>query len=76
MTFSIGTTPAGGSPAATASKTARKLPSGVRGDVAERGQDGILGERAGLAGVGDRQSGRAWRASLAGDVPGARDRAT
>ena len=53
MTFSMGTTPAAAVPLATASKTARKLPSGVRVDVAERGEDGVLGEGARFTGIGD-----------------------
>ena len=40
-------------PPATASKTARKLPTAMRSRSPERREHRVLGERAGLAGVGD-----------------------
>ena len=57
MTFSIGTTPAAASPAATAVEDLAEAPERDARDVAERGDDGVLGERAGLTGIGDRKVG-------------------
>ena len=68
-------------PVATASKTARKLPSGVARDVTERGKDGVLGEGAGLAGIRDdigpgvADVQRRSRAHRAGRTRGPRGRA-
>ena len=57
MTFSIGTTPAAASPPVTASNTRPETGERRAPHVAERRKDGVLGERAGLAGIGDRVVG-------------------
>ena len=54
MTFSMGTTPAAASPPVDGLEDGPEAGRPARrADVAERGEDGVLGERAGLAGVGD-----------------------
>ena len=74
MTFSMGTTPAAGGAGGDRLEDRPEAAERHALDVAERGEHGVLGERAGLAGIGDG-SGWSWRgvspASLAGR-PGGR----
>ena len=53
MTFSIGTTPAAAVPLVDRLEDGPEAPERGALDVAERGEDGVLGEGAGLAGIGD-----------------------